>query len=74
MEMFIGIAMLFGPRIRRAALIPAICLHVMIIFAMGLFSFGLIMIALATAACVIGSREISPRENHEATIVHAMAS
>jgi len=45
-ELSIGFSMLFHAGIRHWGLIMAICLHSAIILAMGLFSFGLIMISL----------------------------
>lgn len=42
--------MLFPVRIRRTGLALAICLRAAIIIAMGLFSFGLVMISLVLAA------------------------
>jgi antimicrobial peptide system SdpB family protein len=52
LEVFICLSMAFGARVRRWALYCGICLHVMIILAMGLFSFGLTMIALLMVASV----------------------
>jgi antimicrobial peptide system SdpB family protein len=49
-ELGIGCSMLFRAGIRHWGLIMAICLHSAIILAMGLFSFGLIMISLLAVA------------------------
>ena len=49
MELGIATSMLFRARVRRRALALAVCLHTAIILAMGLFSFGLVMIALLMA-------------------------
>jgi len=49
-ELAIAAAALGGPHIRRGGLALAIALHGMIIVVMGLFSFGLVMIALWTLA------------------------
>jgi antimicrobial peptide system SdpB family protein len=49
LEITIATTMLFTTRGRRAGLALAICLHSAIIIAMGLFSFGLVMISLVMA-------------------------
>ena len=59
-EIFIALSMLFGLRTRRAGLVAAVCLHCAIIVAMGLVSFGLIMIALLATASG-GSFQSGPR-------------
>jgi hypothetical protein len=51
-EILIGLSMAFGARVRRWGLYCGICLHVVIILAMGLFSFGLTMIVLLMVASV----------------------
>lgn len=50
MEVTIGVSMLFAVRVRRIGMVLAVLLHSAIIGAMGLFSFGLIAIALLLAA------------------------
>jgi len=57
MELCIGVSMMFRVRIRRRGLALAIILHMAIILAMGLFSFGLIMISILMAVCGTGSQE-----------------
>jgi hypothetical protein len=49
MELTIGVSMLFPVRVRRVGLVLAVVLHSAIIAAMGLFSFGLVAIALLLA-------------------------
>jgi len=49
-ELTIGLSMVCRAGIRRRSLAPAILLHTGIILAMGLFSFGLIMISVLMAA------------------------
>ncbi len=53
METLIALSMAFRPRIRRYSLVLAILLHGAIILLMGLFSFGIIMIAIVLAACAV---------------------
>lgn len=50
LELTIAASVVGGPRIRRCGLALGIALHGMIIVVMGLFSFGLVMIALLTLA------------------------
>ncbi|MBC3840268.1 HTTM domain-containing protein [Streptacidiphilus sp. 4-A2] len=50
-ETLIALSMAFGRRMRRIGLFLAILLHGAIILLMGLFSFGLVMIALLLTAC-----------------------
>jgi antimicrobial peptide system SdpB family protein len=64
-EISIGVAMLFSPRVRRFALFLAVGLHGAIIIAMGLFSFGLIMIALVMAASETGRLQTGPAAGTE---------
>ena len=59
-ECSIGASMLLGVRARRTGLVLGVCLHVSIIIAMGLFSFGLSMVALLTAVSDCGFRTGSP--------------
>jgi antimicrobial peptide system SdpB family protein len=49
MEITIAMTMLFPTRVRRTGLAVTICLHSAIIIAMGLLSFGLVMISLVMA-------------------------
>jgi antimicrobial peptide system SdpB family protein len=51
-ELAIAVCALLGRRARRRALVAAVLLHGAIVVAMGLFSFGLVMIALVMALCV----------------------
>jgi len=50
LEVGIAVAMLGGRRIRRWALVAGITLHAAIVIAMGLFSFGTIMIGVLLIA------------------------
>jgi antimicrobial peptide system SdpB family protein len=52
LEVAIALSMLFGSGIRRLGLVISVLLHAGIIAAMGLFSFGLIMIALLLVVSV----------------------
>jgi antimicrobial peptide system SdpB family protein len=56
LELAIAASMAGGPRIRRYGLVLGIALHGMIIVVMGLFSFGLVMIALLTLTLAGGGR------------------
>jgi antimicrobial peptide system SdpB family protein len=47
-ELSVGASMLLGIRARRVGFVLGVCLHAAIMAAMGLFSFGLIMISLLT--------------------------
>jgi antimicrobial peptide system SdpB family protein len=60
-ETLIALSMAFRRRTRRYGLVLAIVLHGAIILLMGLFSFGLIMIALVLAACADTPAVRSPR-------------
>src|SRR5579884_838883 len=59
-EFGIAAATLGSPRIRRGGLVLAVCLHAAIILTLGLFSFGLIMIALVMIAAESGQRSAAP--------------
>jgi len=55
-ELGIALAVLGSARIRRGGLRLAVCLHTAIILAFGLFSFGLIMIAVVMVGAERGQR------------------
>lgn len=57
-EFSIGAAMWFGPRYRRVGFAIAVAMHGAIILIMGLFSFGLVMIACVLTTCA--GRSIFP--------------
>ena len=59
-ELLIAMSMASPGRIRRYALVPVVILHGAIILLLGLFSFGLIMIALVLASHV-GASSPAPR-------------
>lgn len=68
-ETLIALSMAFGRRTRSYGLVLAVLLHGAIILLMGLFSFGLIMIALVLTACadrpaIRSADDHDRRENH----------
>ena len=52
LELCLAASMLAATRVRRALLVPGICLHLSIIICMGLVSFGLIMIGTLMLTCL----------------------
>jgi antimicrobial peptide system SdpB family protein len=70
LEVSIAVTMLFGARVRRIGLALAICLHSAIILAMGLFSFGLIMIAMVMAASAPETQPDAPAKDSTGTTVN----
>jgi len=64
-EILIGLSMLLRRRTRIYGLTPAILLHGAIVLLMGLFSFGLIMIALVLAAACADMPTAPPTCDHD---------
>jgi len=56
MELGIAASALAGPRTRRVGVALAVLLHSGIVLAIGLFSFGLIMMALVLMLCLGGGK------------------
>jgi antimicrobial peptide system SdpB family protein len=71
-ELLIGILVLGDRRMRRWALVMGVTLHLAIVVLLGLFSFGIVMIAtLAAAAAEVRNRCYAGQEGQEWTLVSA---